>query len=494
MNLKKRFHRDIEKFSTPDRNKIIGESKSKPISIGKKWLTLPVSAVISLMLIFSVVAGGIIIAHLNFDAITDNNVKLTEVPEGYIGIYTVDDLVKLREDVNNNKNGLNYILMSDITFTDADYAVGGACEGGWTPIESTGNIISVFNGNGHIIRNLQCRADRSGNIGLFADTCLETKIINLGIEDCHFTVNAIQSGRARYEGCSVGAIAGKAQYIGGCYVDGITLDIHVDVNADPHTLSDSDCFYINVGGLAGEASYTDACYAENVNINVVSDGEGEIIRLYAGGIAGSAVSSLTCWTDDSLSIAVEGENYDLKLTDPIATLSAERMIPAIMTEESFNKMMDTVTAKFGFDDSAENNNDKHSFEYKLVAAYYLQYSEEGVSSEVNESNDKQLQRWECINELYRYITQSDATPDKLYVFDPTNVIIDYKRSDNILIDAFGSRDAYLEFCHEYNLRLGQLSCYVFKSEETLSEEDATGFDFEHLWEISDGKPKLKVFN
>ena len=45
---------------------------------------------------------------------TNTSEHLTEVPEGYVGVYTIEDLYCVRNDLT-----ANYILMNDIDLTEA---------------------------------------------------------------------------------------------------------------------------------------------------------------------------------------------------------------------------------------------------------------------------------------------------------------------------------------------------------------------------------------
>lgn len=86
-----------------------------------------------------------------------------EIPDGYTGIYTAQDL----DNVRNNLNG-KYILMNDI---DLD------SWGEWSPIDI---FTGVFDGRGHIIRNLQIT--KSLRAGLFSEIRNAT-IQNVQLDD-----------------------------------------------------------------------------------------------------------------------------------------------------------------------------------------------------------------------------------------------------------------------------------------------------------------------
>ena len=70
------------------------------------------------------------------------NARKDEVPEGWIGVYTVSDLDRVRDDLDGK-----YILMNDLTFTEAD--------GTFTPIGTMeAPFMGEFDGNGRVIRGL----------------------------------------------------------------------------------------------------------------------------------------------------------------------------------------------------------------------------------------------------------------------------------------------------------------------------------------------------
>lgn len=92
---------------------------------------------------------------------------LTEVPEGYIGIYTKDDLF----DVHLNTSA-NYILMNDIIFDKSDFDENYNDGMGWIPIAS---FSGTFDGNGYKISNLIITGDAS-EAGFFASITTEASV------------------------------------------------------------------------------------------------------------------------------------------------------------------------------------------------------------------------------------------------------------------------------------------------------------------------------
>ena len=323
---------------------------------------------VSVMLLGTVCAFATIPAlreYLHFLFLQEDNtvLPLTEVPDGWIGIYTVDDLESIRENLD-----ANYILMCDIRIPDAEYEPGGRYENGFTPIgeatryyriteeggtktfeevdpNATYSNYSIavkdfrgnFNGNGHVLSNLHIRSFMDGNAGLFASvestyvlsqnkayfaqsendgdmaqptgynydmSTIGGVIKNLGIEDSSVVIDdqdeTLQQGRSVY----VGMIAGKASTIAGCYVKNVTIDV----------TSTSGANVFSAGGLAGEAMLVDSCYA-------IADIRTEAYTAYTdrefvnrtGGVAGMSDSCITSYFDGTIS--TNGEDCGVTYCD-----------------------------------------------------------------------------------------------------------------------------------------------------------------------------------
>ena len=96
---------------------------------------------LSLLLVVAMVLGITPLNNLFKDLKVEAYAAQTTVPSGYIGIYTAQDL----NNVRNNLSG-QYILMDDIDLSGW---------GNWNPIGGYSNkFTGIFNGNGHIIRNM----------------------------------------------------------------------------------------------------------------------------------------------------------------------------------------------------------------------------------------------------------------------------------------------------------------------------------------------------
>ncbi|HAN09078.1 MAG TPA: hypothetical protein DCP90_00510, partial [Clostridiales bacterium] len=153
----------------------------------------------------------------------------TEVPDGYVGIYKIEDLYNVR-----NTLTANYIVMAYLDFTlDSSYTNpndtsfgdingNGTTEGikielttgaGWLPV---GNIseyfIGIFNGNGYVIKNLYINSTIANCTGLFGNN--RGTIKQLGLENVNVTGTGDGTGGlVGYNSTAVGKIQD-------CYVSG----------------------------------------------------------------------------------------------------------------------------------------------------------------------------------------------------------------------------------------------------------------------------------
>lgn len=200
---------------------------------------------------------------------SDTYPHLTEVPEGYIGIYTKEDLEK----INDNMTG-NYILMNDI-----DIPGGGvdqnssnaiipnfATIGGFTATAFSG----ILDGNGYMVSNLFLNSDG----GLFFDVTGTIRNLNV-----HAVVSSGNQG-------NYGSIGGIANLVNGGLIENCQFDGQVILQK---TYGGSEPDRYAVGGIAGRvqsgkikncANYGDVA----ISYNEWSDGF--TMPVYAGGIAG----------------------------------------------------------------------------------------------------------------------------------------------------------------------------------------------------------------
>ena len=187
---------------------------------------------------------------------------LTEVPEGYVGIYNKDDLDNIKLDVTGK-----YILMNDIIFEDSDYVEGGSFYNsgkGWEPIGTTSsNFSGTLDGNNYRIKNLYINNPNKFYVGLFG-YAKDATITRVSLLNANIT--------------------------GKDYVGGIV----------GYSLSDTNILYCNVQGLVsgneyvgGIAGYQNPCSdltTRHNNIKYCSNAADIIANTSVGGIVGYSYS------------------------------------------------------------------------------------------------------------------------------------------------------------------------------------------------------------
>ncbi len=446
----------------------------------------------------------------------DSSARLTEVPDGYIGIYTAEDLDNVREDLY-----ANYILMNDIVITEEDYAVGGVFENGFVPIGSERTPYhGTFNGNGYVIDGLRIDIDGEiedsrhyQNVGLFGkvqrasesgivyetvtenvneaemgmdingdgdlndswsstgarptgeitDSYLRGGIIkNLGL--VNGSVTAEKNTSIDYR---VGAIAGCVDFIVGCYTENFSVTF---VN----NTSDVDS---SIGGIAGKAEYADSCYTDAVITVEMNLPEGEefestyVGNPYIGGVIGEAYACVTSYFDGEIHAdKIEYNQYeypngqvDKELECITSTLTfdgianiPEGAVPAIMTEAVMNELVANLD---------EWNGNK-------LKSFYLQgdYRELEIAAT-------------------QYTTDNSYTV--FYILDPESKPREIRELSKLITEGFGGADP-VEFCREHNVKYGTYYCYDLRG---VTECDFDGFDFDSIW-YRDGhkNPTLRLFD
>lgn len=155
--------------------------------------------------------------------------SVTEVPQGYVGIYTVEDL--LRIDANTT---MNYILMNDLDLSSYS---------NWQGLTNDAH----FDGNGHTISNLI-----STTSGLF-EKCNEVSGVilkDVKIEfDNYFDINN------SIEHYHIGAIANNVTGL----VDGCSAEGYISIRK----LNDETLADFELGGLVGHAEEASINFCTN---------------------------------------------------------------------------------------------------------------------------------------------------------------------------------------------------------------------------------------
>lgn len=214
----------------------------------------------------------------------------TTVPEGYIGVYSFDDLKKIADScpssyiqspnhsIKTEFNTAKYILMNDIT-CPAEY-------------DSAAIFYGVIDGNGYTIRNL------SKPLFIQID---EATIKNLGFE-----INCVHVEDMMETEYSFGAIATHAGRIF------VSTSKNVIDNCFTKGIIDITCRSGSYGGLLGSAAgdsltFTTITNCHNeANINIKTRQGGE-----TGGICGGGTQTQNCFNKGNVSISATCEFTNL---------------------------------------------------------------------------------------------------------------------------------------------------------------------------------------
>lgn len=501
--------------------KMLKEDSMKPEK--KRSVNRSVKAVIlcAAVLALSVVvcaAAPAIREYINMTFLKeDSSARLTEVPDGYIGIYTAEDLDNVREDLF-----ANYILMNDIVITEEDYAVGGVFEGGFEPIGSERTPYhGTFNGNGYVIDGLVINVSEMlddnwsyQNVGLFGkvqrascdgivyetveesvneaememdingDGDLDDSWTSTGVKPTGEVVDGYMRGgiiknlglvngsvtaekniSADYR---VGAIAGCVDFIAGCYTENFSVTF---VN----NTSDVDS---SIGGIAGKAEYADSCWTDAVITVEMNLPEGEefestyVGNPYIAGVIGEAYACVTSYFDGKIHAdEIEYNQYEYPdgqvdkelecitstlTTDGIANIP-EGAVPAIMTEAVMQKLIDSLDDWSG----------------QKMLSFYMQ-SDYYTELEIAAS---------------QYTT--DNTNTVFYLLDPECKPREIRELSRLILEGF--KDVSFEdFCRENSVKYGTYYCYDLRG---LTECSFGGFDFDNIWTRSGySNPTLRLFS
>lgn len=239
----------------------------------------------------------------------------TEVPEGYIGIYTAEDLDNVR-----NSIFANYILMNDIDLSEY---------GNWEPISK---FDGIFDGNGFTVSNLVMSitnddADHN-SIGLFCQVS-GASIQNLSMQDCHIKLentvfgyvglisgtlsnseidNCIVSGEIEYINEEItntlSIVGGVSGYVIRSSVQNIKCDVNISV--DFHNAS------AYVGGMFGQIYDVNGDFTIN---NLQNEGEVIVYENGLGGCGGISGELTFCNTTSTVENVMNSGNLQYTMND-----------------------------------------------------------------------------------------------------------------------------------------------------------------------------------
>lgn len=435
------------------------------------------------------------------------------VPEGWVGIYTVEDLDNVRNDLDGK-----YILMNDLTFPD-----------GASPFDPIGTrqepFTGQFDGNGHVIRGLVIEVEQETpeimiseqiangvplsytyyevlptiyNIetqkvkpvwaGLFGycggeyavETPYRGMISNLGIENARMTISNASS-------LSAGFIAGRAKYLAGCYVKDSTITVSGYTRGE----ADKAPVYIKAGGLIGDAELLDSCYVQNVTMTVtgLDELDSSPYDCLLGGLAGDAYTVVTSYTE---ACNVTTDTDHVTKGDLWGHI---HLLHRLMTESQFF----TVYEKYYRTTHGLGENDPLPDDWKkvngsvsgkdeaafLCAKFRSWYVAKTLSEMVDlgfdfENMDPALLMGEFNPEMVMYIKDPAMTAEEL-------MLLEAELSRKI------GEEKLCEIMTCNNRKVGPLDCYTLDPATTYKKSDFASFNFDTIWRMQDGRPVLRIF-
>lgn len=239
----------------------------------------------------------------------------TEVPEGYIGIYTAEDLDNVR-----NSIFANYILMNDIDLSGYE---------NWKPISY---FDGIFDGNGFTISNMVMSITNDdadyNSIGLFCQV-YGASIQNLSMQDCHIKLentvfgyvglisgtlsnseidNCIVSGEIEYTNeeitNTISIVGGVSGYLIRSSVQNIKSD--VNINVDFYNAS------AYVGGMFGQIYDVNGDFTIN---NLQNEGNVIVYENGLGGCGGISGGLTFCSTTSTVENIMNSGNLQYTMND-----------------------------------------------------------------------------------------------------------------------------------------------------------------------------------
>ena len=262
--------------------------------------------------------------------ITTEFVHLTEVPTGYVGIYTKSDL----DNIRNNLSG-NYILMNDIDFSSDDFLEVGQFYNSGKGWNSIGNnetpFTGIFDGNGYCINDLNISGaiTESLYVGLFGYNkgTIKNIVTVSGQIDITHASNTVYVGmvagysEGTIENCkSFGEVNVESTILRATYetpysyVGGITSysvgilslcenTCNIQVNPSVISYAEAVAYLGGVAGVANTSTVSNCTNSGAITLTPSLDADTGI-TVYAGGILGQSNGD-TSGCDNSGSVIIE---------------------------------------------------------------------------------------------------------------------------------------------------------------------------------------------
>ena len=473
----------------------------------RRTFLVAVAALLSLSLLTLTVFAAVpsLRRMLNLPFLSESERQDT-VPEGWVGIYTVEDLDNIRNDLDGK-----YILMNDLTFADGDAP--------FTPIGTRREpFTGQLDGNGYVIRGLVIEAEqetpaiREGEhyipghgavngtyydvnetlyVGLFGycggeyavDTPYRGMISNLGIEGAIITVKNASK-------VSVGVMAGSGSYLAGCYVK----DSTVSVSGYTREETDEAYVFVYAGGLVGTGDLVDSCYAENVDVSVadLASLDAAPYNCLLGGLAGEAYTIVTSYTE---SCELTADTDQVTKGDLWGHI---HLLHRLMNESQFYTVYEKYyRACYGLSEedplpedwkkttgSASSRDDEAAFRCRKFASWYVA-KDLGILVEY---------RMLDIENLNPAFLMGEFNPEMvMYLKDPFMTMEEQMALEAELVQRIGM-ERLCEIMTCDNRKIGPLDCYTLDPAISYKESDFAEFNFDTIWKMKDGRPVLRIFS
>ena len=503
----------------------------------KLWVSL-VAASLAVVMVTAAAASSNLFGWLTFP-FTRESGQLSEVPEGYVGIYTASDLDLIREDTDGN-----FILMADLDLGGKEH----------TPIGDYLNPFDgKFNGNGHVISNftitasgaaiwetvsgeeyeqrlkaekqkrgggkyvlfnayelpayslfgLDGRFNIAGNadvqngydlqyisaVGLFGNAGNAT-ITGLGVENAAITVSD-----ADYT--AVGVIAGQVGYISSCYVKDSTVTVGANTTAVEEyangkeidvfdymrgaSMASFDCervYSVSVGILCGEAFAIDSCYTDGeLNASGIGSENINYSTLSAGLLAGYGGSAVSSYS--TATVNIEGNIFKSQ-----GILGKSSLVPSFIYVEAYKKLLKDGLGNGKFDIEDPSTRNYASYDVIRFAALVSWDYDNALLYDEQYANIKEIEEVFFVSGKG---TQTDENFCYIYgLFDR------YMRMEmQHIIEKDGNVPIIEQIYKDEGMRIGSIRCYTPEGKEKA--EFYEGFDFTDVWTMKNGMPELKIF-
>lgn len=210
-----------------------------------------------------------------------------ELPEGYIGISTPEELLAINENLSGK-----YILMADLDMTDIKYEI----------IGQTG-FTGIFDGNNYKINNLKIESENQ-YVGMFGSLNYGSLVQNLILENVDIIGKDITGGLAGFNFGTITNVVVKGKVTN---LDGIESKVGGLIGENAGTITNSyvvgkvkSTGNLSVGGLVG---YNSGIITNSYTIEEVIS----TLTKYIGGLVGENAGTIT----NSYAMSKNGLNTDI---------------------------------------------------------------------------------------------------------------------------------------------------------------------------------------